>query len=58
LFFLLIVLGAFGWHSLWMWINADFHPLRLLAQSLALLLVYHLARRLIDQIGRRKEPTR
>jgi flagellar basal body-associated protein FliL len=51
LLLLLIVVAAFGWHSLSMWFSADFHPVRLLAEVLALVLIYHLARRLIDQIG-------
>lgn len=51
-FFLLLVLVAFGWHTLSMWLTADFHPVRIVAELLALGLIYHLGRKLIDQIGK------
>ncbi len=51
---LILVLAAFGWHSLYMWLAWDFHPVRVVAEVLAMLLIYHLGRKLIDRIGEGK----
>jgi hypothetical protein len=42
----------FGGHWVYIVLVAGLHPLHLLVQVLAIVLLYHLGRRLVDQIGK------